>query len=379
MTLRVPGNRPSVLIFKKELLSFSETFVASQPRYFRRYSPVFAGFYRRDSGLSLLEGYPVHHFCSSSSFLFALHRGFHWLGFAPTAWERQMRPYRPVIVHAQFGQSGVVVASLARHLNIPLVVTFQGVDITARKDFLYRWRRRRLYRQAAAILGVGRHLCERLKADGCPASKVHYLTTGVDTQFFCPAPEESHPEGPVILFVGRLVEKKGVSELIEIFRLVRQKLPKAQLHVAGDGPLRRLVEGAQPEFGSALHFYGALFPEKTRQLYQRAHLLLAPGKPAKDGNAEGLPTVLLEAQAAGLPPVAFNTAGVNEAVEHGQTGWLVPVGEVPAFAEVAVGILRNPQQRTQLAAAARERVVRNFDIRRQSEQLEALYDTLLPG
>lgn len=366
-----------VVIFKKELLEYSATFVAAQPRHFTRYVPLFVGFFPRSSGLKLLEGYDYQHLAGDWPAVFWWRRLLHGAGFVPTSWARHLEAFRPVILHAQFGQSGVAVASLARALHIPLVVTFQGVDITARKDALYRWRRRRLYRQASAVIGVGRHLCERLRADGCPTEKIHAITTGVDSAFYG-AEREPSPE-PTLLFVGRLVAKKGIVDLLAVYERVLQERPEVRLEIAGDGPLRGLVEAAQQRWGEKLRFHGALPPDEVKKLYLKSWLLLAPGRPASDGNAEGLPTVLLEAQASGLAPVAYDTPGVNEAIAHGHSGRLVEAGNQEKFVCEVLALLAESDGRERLSQQARLHVQKNFEISRQSAKVEALYDQLREG
>jgi glycosyltransferase involved in cell wall biosynthesis len=110
---------------------------------------------------------------------------------------------------------------------------------------------------------------------------------------------------------------------------------------------------------------------------KRAAVLAVPSVTARDGDREGLPTVLLEAMAASLPAVGSNHGGIPEAIVDGETGFVVPEGHAAALARALANLLGSPELRQRMGAAARRRAEQNFDTRVQVAALEQRYDALL--
>src|SRR5262249_18028926 len=150
---------------------------------------------------------------------------------------RAIAETRPAVLHAHFGSSALPASRIAKALGIPLVVTYHGMDITVRaKTDAEAARRRAAFAAADRVIAVSDFIKAGLLAAGCPAEKItlHYI--GVDTAKFMPA---TSPRSTTdVLFVGRLVEKKGVIHLVRAMAEVRKHVPNAELVVAGDGPLR---------------------------------------------------------------------------------------------------------------------------------------------
>ena len=363
--------RPTVLIFRSRLLEWSETFIAAQANALERYRPVYAGYrivpegaaYMGANDVVVMEERAISRVVSEG-----LLKSF---GHAPVRWKRALRRTEPVLMHAHFGFSARVPVRLADDLGIPLVITYHGADITiernARAD---RIDRARAFNGAGRIIAVSHFIAERLIAAGAPADKVvvHYI--GVDTDRFRP-PEPSQREDHSVLFVGRLVTKKGLIHLLDAMRLVQAELPHATLVIAGDGPLRpRLVEAAR---GLNVRFLGVQTPAQVAELMQRSALHCAPFVVAASGNAEGLGMTTVEAQASGMPVVASASGGSAEAIEDGRTGFIVPA-EPAALADRLLTLLRDRELRRAMGVAARAHVVAKFDLKTQSRMLEQIYD-----
>jgi len=148
-------------------------------------------------------------------------------------------------------------------------------------------------------------------------------------------------------------------------------LPQARLVVIGDGPLRGALERRA---GPSVQFLGALPPEEVAQWMRRAALLAAPSLTAADGDAEGLPNVVVEAAASGLAVVATSHSGIPEAVEDGVSGLLVPEGDAGALAAGLAALLGAEDRRRTMGAAARRLAAQRFDRARLTETLERIYD-----
>lgn len=351
-------------------MAYSETFIAEQARGLQRYRAVFAAFRRVESGIGLIEGIDR---------LFLDEGGWHRLGlrmgWLTKRWKKRLAAERPVLVHAQFGTSGVVAMPIARALGCRLICTFQGFDITARPSAAYRRGRRRLYSEAARILAVSDHLREKLKADGCPPEKVETFHTGVRLERF---DRERKPSMyPLIGYAGRLVEKKGIPFLIRVVPGLLERIPDLRVELIGRGAMEAEVRELAGRFPDRVIYRGAGTHEEVADLFARSWLFLGPSVVAASGDSEGLPNVHVEAQAAGAVVVGFDSDGVREAVVGGETGLLVPERDGAALEEACYRVLTDPELRERLSKAGRERARKHFDLSRQCGRLEELYDRVV--
>lgn len=361
--------RPTVLVFKKDLMAYSETFIAEQAKGLTRYRPVFAAFRRVESGFHLVDGLEFRLLDEGGWRRFAMR-----MGLVAGRWRDRIGEVEPVLIHAQFGTSGVAAMPLARALRIPLVCTFQGFDITARPSPGYRWGRRRLYSEAARILAVSDHLREKLIADGCPESKVETLHTGVRLERF--DRDRRPPAHPLIGYAGRLVEKKGLPYLIEVVPRLIERIPDLRVELIGKGVLEPEVRDLARRYPDRVIYHGSGTHDDVAELLLRSWVFLGPSVVAASGDSEGLPNVHVEAQAAGAVVVGFDSDGVREAVRAGETGILVPERNAAALEAAVFSVLTDPGLRARLSAAGRERARSCFDLRVQCRRLESVYDAV---
>ena len=157
---------------------------------------------------------------------------------------------------------------------------------------------------------------------------------------------------------------------------VAEAIRAVALDIVGDGPLAPALRSRAAALGiaAAVEFAGALPADEVAAQLRRAWLLAAPSLTASDGDAEGLPNTVVEAAASGLPVIASDHSGIPEAVEDGRTGLLVPEGDVEGLAHTITGLLGAPDRRSDMARAARALAEERFDLVRQTELLEAIYD-----
>ena len=267
---------------------------------------------------------------------------------------------------------------LARALGVPLITHLRGYDVTRSRAALigsgrptwirYALGRGRLMREGDLFLAVSDALRDRAVALGYPAERTLTHYNGVDLDRFQPGGAPREPG--LVLHVGRLVEKKGTRLLIEALA----GRGGARLVVIGEGPLRRALERQARAAGVDARFLGALPADEVAAWMRRAALLAAPSLTAGDGDAEGLPNVVVEAAASGLPVVATIHSGIPEAVADGKTGFLVPEGDPGALAERLAILLGSADLRREMALAARRLAEERFDRARLTARLEAIYD-----
>jgi colanic acid/amylovoran biosynthesis glycosyltransferase len=376
--------KPRIVIYHEDLLAYSETFILSQAESVREFTPYYVGT-RRVDGIAtppertvvLNNGTPLGR---AEELLYKAS------GFAP-GFLRRLRAVSPVLLHAHFGFNGAMALPLARQLRLPLVVTFHGRDATLhdehlkasgslRERRLLAWRPR-LIRQGALFIAVSGHIRRELLARGFPADKIVVHHNGIDTQLFAPTPGLRPADEPTVLFVGRFVEKKGTAHLLHAMAEVQRAVPDARLVLIGDGPLRPSLETLARDLGLRCEFLGRQPVEAVRAHMQAAQVFCLPSVTASNGDTEGLPTVILEALAMGLPTVTTASAGNPEAVTDGETGLLVPERDEAALARALMRLLRDEALRRRFALAARQAMVTDFDAARQARTLEGLYTQVI--
>jgi glycosyltransferase involved in cell wall biosynthesis len=361
--------RPVIAIYRAPLFNPSETFVRAHALALMRYRPLLAGIGDKGNVPPELQGSLV---VPGS----AVERGLVRLGMWRSMAER-LRRERPCLVHAHFGPDALAAAPLSRALGVPLIATLHGYDVTrARARMLlsgrlswvrYALRRDSLVRAGALFLPVSDALRRMALEQGFPAERMrtHYL--GVDLDRFTGGGAR---EPGLVLHVGRLVEKKGTAVLIDAVARLRE----ARLVVIGDGPERGRLEGQAAGLGERVRFLGALAPPEVASWMRSAAVLAAPSVTARDGDAEGLPTVIIEAAASALPTVGTLHSGIPEAVVDGETGFLVPERDVEALAARLDTLLGSNDLRQRMGGAARRLAGEKFDLRIQTARLEAIYD-----
>jgi len=370
----------AILVYRHRLAPASEVgFLKRFYVAFERLAPLWLG-YHVEQGAAALTARPLR--LGRAGPLGTLDRAlFRYFAVTPAA--PDLQALRPRLVHAHFGPGGAYALPLARGLGIPLVVTFLGGDAT--KDTHYRRRlvpriyQRRLaalQREAALFVCVSEFIRERLLARGFPADKLAVVHQGIDIPPAAPA--EPQAEDPYILFVGRFVEKKGVADLIEAMRVLAAQGRTARLMLVGDGPLatdlRRRARGL-----AHVEFAGWQPADEVRRWMRGAVAICVPSVTARSGDAEGLPNVVIEAMAEGVPVVATRHAGIAEAIDDGRSGLLVAERDPPALAAALGEVIACGDLRRKLAAAARAAAIERFEAVQQSRRLEAALLRVIAG
>lgn len=374
--------KPSVIIYRNRLLSPTETYVRNQAEALQQFVPYYAG-------LGSVQGLTMpaeRTLLINQGGLLGKTSEISYLPFrlAPTFFLQELRKLNPVLIHAHFGPDGVSALPLARALQIPLVVTFHGFDATTKDKHVWRsfynhrvylLRRKVLKREAYLFIAVSNFIKESLLQQGFTPNNivVHYI--GVDTEIFQPAPSEVHE--PIVLFVGRLVEKKGCEYLIQAMSKVQAAKPDVELIVIGDGPLRSSLEQLAREKLRRYRFLGVLPSDSVQTWMNRARVFSVPSITAKSGNSEGFGIVFAEAQAMGLPVVSFASGGVPEAVAHGETGFLVPERDWEGLAKSILLLLEDDTLWHRFREAGQRRVRTLFNLQKQTKALEDIYKQVL--
>ena len=290
-----------------------------------------------------------------------------------------LRRLAPQSVHAHFGRGGALALPLAQGLGVPLYVTFHGGDATKETHrrrrlipTIYQRRLAQLQAYASGFLCVSKFVAERLAAQGFPKSKLitHYI--GVDLAQMTP-PNQRNGR---LLFIGRLVDKKGVDILLMAMRRLQNaqngKMPNGKvpgLDIAGAEPLEDVLRAQAADLPS-VNFLGWQTPQQLASVMRASQAVVVPSRMAADGDCEGLPTVVLESIRAGLPVVATNHAGIPEVICDQETGFLVPENDPDALAMALSAVMRPDDHIQQMVVNAQARLQQDFNAAIQSDKLQ---------
>jgi glycosyltransferase involved in cell wall biosynthesis len=362
----------TVAIFRKRLLSYSETFIADQGRLLPNYQPVFCGYQKDLSGLPMLDGSTTlllddySHTAALSKLL--LRRG---LGGA-RAWIEAIAARSPALIHAHFFNDGLDGVILGERLDLPVVTTVHGHDITKHENAVAQSAtNRRFFERVNRVIAVSDFIAGQALARGCPEQKLvqHYI--GIDLEKFTQPKNES--DEPSLLFVGRLVEKKGCTYLLQAMEQLKPKFPELRLTIIGDGDLKSALQQEVSARQLNVDFAGTASASEIREQLASSWLFVAPSITAVNGDTEGLGMVFLEAQALRTPVVSFRSGGLVEAVDEGETALLSDEKDVTGLARNIEHLLENSTLRHNMGQKGRARVEQHFDVRLQCAKLESIY------
>jgi glycosyltransferase involved in cell wall biosynthesis len=272
-------------------------------------------------------------------------------------------------LHAHFIHSPAAVAYLAFLSGGP------PFSVTAHAKDIYTTLPRNLRIRARAARFV--ITCTRFNAAhlaGIVPGAIHVFYHGVDLQRF--SPDRSQVEPQRILSVGRLVSKKGFEDLVDALGLLQKKGLRISADVYGGGPLRDALEARADRLGltGRLSFHGARLQDEIVAAYRRAAVFVLAPVVTDDGDRDGIPNVLVEAMASGVPVVATRISGIPELITDGIDGLLVNQRDPAALARAIERLLRDSELGAQLGRAARHRVERDFDLVENTRRLRALFD-----
>jgi glycosyltransferase involved in cell wall biosynthesis len=276
-------------------------------------------------------------------------------------------------VHAHFASSATSVSYYLHQLTgIDYSFTAHAKDIyidTVADDVLTR-----KMTSARFVVTVSDYNVAHLKtlALEVPVQRIY---NGLDLNQF--ALNGTHPdETPLVLAVGRLVEKKGFDDLIRAASLLRGRHVDFRCKIVGSGGEAPRLQALIDELGlrHVVELTGPMPREELIRLYPRASVFVAPCVISADGNRDGLPTVLIEAMALGVPVVSTPVTGIPEIVRSGETGQLAAPNDPQSLARAIERALTDPTWARGMARAGRELVERQFDLRRNVSQLRELFE-----
>ena len=264
---------------------------------------------------------------------------------------------------------------LAKKADLPLITTLHNPRFTPKKGqfpstgkMIYARRFQQLLEIGDRFLAVSNHVADSAVNAGIPSSRIEVLHIGTH---IVPLHESSNPQG--IIFVGRLIQYKGVSDLLEAVSILPAPLRQVPVTIIGDGPLRQALQEKAHDLRVNARFLGWVSSAEIPQRLADAQVFCGPSKASSAGLREGFGMVFLEAALQQLPCVAYASGGVRDAVSDGENGILVAEGDIRALSGAIGHLLQDSGMREEMGKRGRERVQSSFDIQTQSKRLEEIY------
>jgi colanic acid/amylovoran biosynthesis glycosyltransferase len=281
------------------------------------------------------------------------------------------------ILHCHFGPNGIIGAYL-HELGIKgkIVTTFYGYDLTSYPREEGPGVYERLFAAGNLFLPICDYFKQKLVAYGCETGKIRVHPVGIDLTKYRFSERRIEPGKTItILTVGRLCEKKGFAYGIKAIAALIRNFKNIRYLIAGDGPLRKnlLSLTAELNIREQVEFIGSVDQEELVALYEKAHIFLLPSVTARDGDQEGTPTVLLEAQAVGLPIVSTRHSGIPEITADEQSGFLAPEKDIEALRERLDYLLSHPEYWPEIGKKGRTFIEKRFNIETLNRRLTNYY------
>lgn len=290
---------------------------------------------------------------------------------------RELHGVKPIdVIHAHAAlPCGHAAALLSRRLNIPFVVTLHGLDVF-NTCFLggmaAAWRRKvsvDVYRAARNVMCISGKVQEILKT-GTPAETCSTIAyNGVNPSLFSPSPAAVGPCDPEMLIVGNLCRSKGHELVLRSLGSLRPSFPQLRCRIVGEGSDRARFEALARDLGIAqqVQFAGRQSRSEVAEAMRRCSVFVLPSR------NEGLGCVYLEAMSCGKPVIACRRQGIDEVIEHGKNGWLIPVDGLEQLVQGLSALLGSSELRTRIGKAARQTILERLTLSHQAQHMVRIY------
>jgi colanic acid/amylovoran biosynthesis glycosyltransferase len=281
------------------------------------------------------------------------------------------------IIHCHFGYNGLV-GIILRDIGAiqgKVITSFHGIDVS---KYLKQWGKKKydlLFQLGDIFLPISELWKSRLIELGCNG-KIIVHRMGIDCNKFCFTPRKLPVGGVVeIVTVARLTEKKGVEYAIRAVAKLAKIKPSLNYTIVGDGPLKESLQQLILQLGvdNIVTLVGWKNQQEVIEIIKNSDIMLAPSVTSRNGDREGIPVVLMETMAMGLPIVSTLHSGIPELIENGVSGFLVPERDVDALAEKLNYLVENPKIWHNMGAAGRAFVEKYYNIDKLNDKLVEIY------
>lgn len=370
-------SKTTIIIHTNKLLPYSETFIKTHIEMLHNYNVhVLASEILTDGLKVKVLGKTI---LNSGKFGWVRDCLFK-LGMLTPQLRQELKATNAQLVHSHFGQNGFSSLPVAQLLDIPHITTFHGFDITV-DDFSvsnvgrlhnrFRKNIKDLQLGGTKFLAVSEFIKNKLIALGFENDKIetHYL--GIDVDQF--SRKNQIRQNFRVICVGRHIECKGHTYLLEAMQIVQRALPETELVIIGDGPMREALESYAQTLKVNCRFVGKISSADVRNELEEASIYCQPSIRLPNGQEEALALTILEAQAMNIPAIVFNTGGMPEAIVDGKSGFVVEEKNVRSLAEKIMFLLENKETWKSFSDYAKDQVAERHNIHKQTIKLQNIY------
>lgn len=356
----------------------SETFIYHQLSYMKRYRPVAVSLLSKNldkfvfnKGVLYETGIPLPR--PGMQFI----TPFRYISLKLSA--ELFKREKISLLHAHFGTWGAYSMPLKNILRLPMAVTFYGQDVSLLpKRAIWRSRYEKLFKKCDLFFAEGPFMKKALVALGAPAEKIVIQRIGIPLEKIRVRQHKGISGLPKALWVGRMIEKKGILDAVKAVEILRDNGTLIELRIVGDGPERAAAESYVASRNlKNISFLGFLNYNDYLKEFEDADFFLAPSKTSKEGETEGgAPTTILEAQARGLPVVSTIHADIPFILPP-EYPYLAQENNCKDLASKIIDLLKDVKEWPRISREGRKFVEDFHDIRLTVDSLERCYDTLL--
>jgi len=291
----------------------------------------------------------------------------------------EREPYDIIFCH--FGTIGNIGSAL-QDIGLAkgkLVVVFHGADMSIalqqNKNIYHR-----LFQNGDLFLPISQYWKEKLISLGCKEEKILVHRMGIDVNNFSYKKNQLKGNEKIrICTVARLVEKKGVEYAIKAVSSIAKKRNDIEYHIVGSGPLEKPLKQLISSLGmeSVIKLHGWKTQDEVAQLLDKTNIFLSPSVTASDGDQEGIPVVLMEALAKGIPVVSTIHSGIPELIKDGISGYLVPERDIQALIDKIKILIDQPEDWQRMGMEGRKFVDENYNIDKLNDRLVSIFQGII--
>jgi len=363
-------NKDNILVYREKLLLPSEGFIKTHYISFDKLNPFFL---TNQSGWDITKlGFD---FLSVKNSLLQK-TNFRLFGKISKDLQFKIDNLNPKLIHAHFGKNGAIILPFAKKSSLPLFVTFHGGDATKfvhlkkSKFRIYNRRRHDLIKYSKKFICVSEFIAKKLLEQGFPNEKIIVNYIGINPKDNNFLKKENIKDKPLV-FVGRLVEKKGINILIKsIDSLNKGGYPNLKINIIGSGPLENQLK--KQTNNPNISFLGWKSKNEIENILENSSALIVPSHEASNGDSEGLPTVILEGINNEIPIITTYHGGAAEIIENHKTGFITFENDHIALAKSIIEFLKR-ENIEDLVINAKKKLNQNFNAKKQSYKLQNIF------
>tara|TARA_Y100001970_G_scaffold266245_1_gene354662 strand:- start:490 stop:1644 length:1155 start_codon:yes stop_codon:yes gene_type:complete len=370
---------------KSPFLPLPETFIYSYINESQKYEPIIVSEHHINNDQFPVKNIIAHK--NNKELNFFLKKVRYWLAgkiqrelLFKNFYANSLKKINPNIVHIHFGVPGLMLSRLIKKLNLPFIVSFYGYDLSQIPNTLGNdiYKKNKLFENGSVFTAEGNHAKRKLIELGCPIEKAYLLRIGIDVKKYKYLPRVRAKKEPIkILFCGRFVPKKGLLLAINAISKSLEAGNNIIFNIIGDGPQKDEAISLINNLGISkkVNFLGFLNHQQFISECYNNHLFIAPSQTdIINGETEGgAPTVLIEAQATGMPIVASDHADIPDVVLKNQSGFLAKESDEEKLSEALEELIKNENNWSKMGGLGRDHIINQHDISSIIIQLENLY------